>query len=122
MFCKYCGQEINNDAIFCPRCGKSLNSTNTSFIENYAEPANSHPTKGLSIASLTLGILGLIAWLLPIIGFPVVIIGLVLGIIGRNGNGKTIATIGITLCVITLILTTANSAIGAYMGPHTRSI
>ena len=64
-----------------------------------------------STASLVLGIIGLIAWILPLIGFPVVIIGLILGI-------KKKYTAGIVLNVIALVLTVANSAIGAYMGAN----
>ncbi|MCC8141588.1 MAG: zinc ribbon domain-containing protein [Lachnospiraceae bacterium] len=32
MFCRYCGKEIDNDAVFCKYCGKSL--TNDSTNEN----------------------------------------------------------------------------------------
>lgn len=62
-----------------------------------------------STASLVLGIISLIVWLLPLVGFPVCIVGLVLGIRKKY-------TAGIVLNVIGLVLTTANSAIGAYMG------
>ena len=24
MFCKYCGNQIDDDAVFCPKCGKNL--------------------------------------------------------------------------------------------------
>lgn len=88
MFCQYCGQKI------------------------------SEQKKGLSIASFILGLLGLVAWLLPIVGFSVVIVGLVLGIIGQNKGAKRLAVAGIVLCEIALVLTTANSAIGAYKGFH----
>ncbi len=123
MFCNYCGQEISDDAVFCPKCGKALNSTDANFTDGYTKAINpysakSTETSGLAIASLVLGLLGLIAWLLPIVGFPVIIVGLVLGIIGRSKGGKGIATAGIIICIITLMLTTANSAIGAYMGYH----
>lgn len=124
MYCKYCGHEISADSLFCPKCGKSLDSYTKDIIDDYTQSAynpntiHSAEKKGLSITSLILGILGLIVWLLPIIGFPIIIVGLVLGICGRNKGGKGMATAGIVLCIITLILTTANSAIGAYKGYH----
>lgn len=62
-----------------------------------------------SVASLVLGIISLIAWIIPLIGAPVSIIGLVLGV-------KKKYTAGIVLNVIGLVLTVANAAIGAYMG------
>jgi hypothetical protein len=71
---------------------------------------------GKAVASLCLGLFGLIAWLLPIIGFPVTITGLVLGIKSLNGPRRGMATAGIVLCIIGLVITTINAAIGAYLG------
>jgi hypothetical protein len=71
---------------------------------------------GKAIASLCLGLFGLVAWFLPIIGFPVTITGLVLGVQSLNGPRKGVATAGIVLCIIGLVLSTANAAIGAYLG------
>ena len=62
-----------------------------------------------STASLVLGIISLIVWLLPLAGFPVSIIGLVLGIRKKYTVGTVLNVIGLMLCV-------ANSAIGAFMG------
>lgn len=72
--------------------------------------------KGFSIASMVLGILGFIAWCIPLIGFPVTIVGLILGILGIKKGGKTMAIAGIIMCTLTLIFTIINSALGAYMG------
>jgi hypothetical protein len=76
----------------------------------------SQPGGGKAIASLSLGCLGLIAWFLPIVGFPVTITGLVLGIQSRKGPRKGMASAAIVLCIIGLILTAANAAFGAYLG------
>ena len=62
-----------------------------------------------STASLVLGIISLIAWLLPLAGFPVSIIGLIL-------ENRKKYTVGTVLNVIGLMLCVANSAIGAFMG------
>ena len=80
------------------------------------ESAVANTGGGKAIASLCLGLFGLIAWFLPIIGFPVTITGLVLGIKSLNGPRKGMATAGIVLCIIGLVLSTANAAIGAYLG------
>ena len=74
------------------------------------QPGTSTPGEK-STASLVLGLIGLIAWIIPLIGFPVTIVGLILGI-------KKKYTPGIVLNVICLLLTVANSAIGAFMGYH----
>lgn len=71
---------------------------------------------GKSVASLVLGILGMLAWLLPIIGLPVTITGLVLGIRSMNSTNKGMAIAGLTLSIIGLVLTIINASIGAYLG------
>lgn len=68
------------------------------------------------IISLILGIIGLIAWALPILGAIVTIVGLILGVKGRGTNHKKLATAGIVLCIIGLFATVVNGAIGSYKG------
>ncbi len=64
-----------------------------------------------SVPSLILGIISLVAWLLPIVGLPLAIIGLILGIRKKY-------TPGIVLNIIGLMGSVANAAIGAYMGAN----
>jgi hypothetical protein len=71
---------------------------------------------GRATASLVLGLFGLIASVIPLIGFPITITGLVLGFQGRHSSRKGIATAGIVLTIIGLVLTVINSAVGAYLG------
>ncbi len=68
-----------------------------------------------AISSLILGILSLICWLLPLIGYPVSIIGIVMGIKSKNTTSQNLALAGLILSIIGLAITVANSAIGAYM-------
>ena len=73
--------------------------------------------KGKSIASLVLGILSLVFWLIPLFGFPVSIVGLIMGILAlRKHETRGMAIAGVVMCGIGLVLTVINSAIGAYMG------
>ena len=65
---------------------------------------------------MVLGLVGIVAWLLPIIGLPVTITGLVFGIRARNSAGRSKAIAGIVLCSIFLTASVVNAAIGAYMG------
>ncbi len=82
---------------------------------DFAVPAASSGG-GKAIASLCLGLFGLIAWFLPIIGLPTTITGLVLGIKSLQGPRKRMATAGIVPCIIGLVASIANGAIGAYLG------
>ena len=82
--------------------------------EVYSQPVVEEK-KGLSLTSMILGIVGLLAWCIPLLGFPVCITGLILGIIGIKKGGKGMAIAGLILCSITLLLTLGNSILGAIL-------
>ncbi|MBK1811531.1 DUF4190 domain-containing protein [Clostridium sp. YIM B02505] len=71
-----------------------------------------------AVVSFILGIIGLIAWIIPIIGAPITIVGLILGIKKRNSKNKGLAITGIILCIIGLLGTVINASIGAYKGAN----
>ncbi len=89
------------------------------FNNDYTYDASVQPVqeekKGMSIASLVLGCVGILAWCLPLLGYPVTIAGIVLGIIGMKKGGKTLAIIGIILSAIFLIATLINSIAGVML-------
>jgi hypothetical protein len=70
---------------------------------------------GQATASLILGILSLFGWCLPILGLPMSITGLVLGIKNLGAVNRGAAIAGIVMNVIGLMLSLINAAIGAYM-------
>ena len=72
--------------------------------------------KSKAKASFVLGIIGMITWFIPIIGLPIQVTGLVLGIKGWKSSKQTFAVAGVTLCIIGLVLTIINGSIGAYLG------
>ena len=72
---------------------------------------------GKALAGMILGIVGMLAWIIPLIGLPVTIVGLVLSIQAVKANGRQgMAIAGIVLSGMALMLTIANSALGAYLG------
>ena len=71
MYCMKCGKEIEDGTNFCPNCGMNLRANET------ARPIQQEQGSGKSIVSLVLGIVGIIAWIIPIIGLPIGLIGLV---------------------------------------------
>ncbi len=72
--------------------------------------------RGMAVAGLVLGILGMIVWLLPFLGLPVSIVGIVLAVQGRRCvSRRTMATIGLVLSIIALVLTLINGVLGAYL-------
>lgn len=77
---------------------------------------NTQDHSGKATASLVLGIIGLIAWIIPLFGAPITIVGLVLGSIGMKSSKRGMATAGLVMSIIGLVATLINSAIGAYLG------
>ena len=78
-------------------------------------PETTQEAPGATTA-LVLGIIGMIAWIIPIIGLPIQIVGLVKGIKAMKAGKSGKATAGVVLCIIGLVLTTINAALGAYLG------
>ena len=87
MFCKNCGKEIDDRAVVCPYCGVQVGTV---------APAE-NKTNVLAIVGF------IFAFIMPIVG-------LICSIIGRNkapecgGNGKGLATAGIVISVVWMVL------------------
>ena len=71
---------------------------------------------GKAVASLILGLVSIITWLIPIVGLPTTIAGVVLGMKGMQSDRKGIAIAGVVLSGIFLVLAALNMALGAYLG------
>ena len=78
------------------------------------QPAE-NPT-GKAIAGFVLGLVGMLAWCLPVFGLPITIAGLVMSILGLKSTNRGIAIAGVVLNSVGLVFTLINAAIGAYMG------
>ena len=66
--------------------------------------------------SLILGVIGMVAWLLPLAGFPVTIVGIVAASKGLKSKKRGLALAGLILSIIGLVLTMINAFWGAYLG------
>lgn len=137
-FCSKCGARITPpEASAEAPVVENAEPENTATVQNNeftpVQPApfaqnNVYPTdvvyvssgnggSGKAVTSLVLGILSLITWLLPILGLPMSIVGLALGISGqKNQEGKGMATAGMVLSIIGLVLSAINSIIGMVLG------
>lgn len=64
---------------------------------------------------MTLGIISLITWIIPLIGYPVSIVGLIISILEIKETETKKAYKALTLNIIGLILTIISSIIGLYI-------
>lgn len=83
----------------------------------YPVVAPQNPADWQAIVGISLGGVGMIAWLLPICGFPITITALVFSLLGMKSPArKTLAIIGVALAGVGLVLTVISAAFGAYLG------
>jgi hypothetical protein len=79
-------------------------------------PGAAAPGRGKAIASLVLGLVSALTWLIPLLGLPTSVTGLALGIQSRGQHKSGMATAGVVLSAIFLGLTLINCIAGAYLG------
>lgn len=84
-------------------------------MNDLGKPANKNE-EYMAIGSFVLGLIMLCGWFIPLCGFPLAVIGIVLGFLGRDSGQRTLAIIGIALCALGLLLTIGNAILGAYLG------
>lgn len=113
MNCKKCGIKLKKEYKFCENCGTPIDNYDTSnkmihnesIIDNYAK-------KGF-----TLGLWSIIAWIIPLAGYPVTICGIINSLKGiKSKEKKNKAIIGLILSIVFLIITLINSIWGAILG------
>ena len=100
-FCGKCGEKIKEDQNFCSKCGYNINT-----------PVEQKEDK-LAIVGFILGLVSIIAWFIPLFGYPVSICGIVFstkGLKSKTNKGK--ATAGLVLSIVFLVFTFLNSMAG----------
>ena len=109
-FCRECGKELNEESNFCLSCGVAVN--NTSRINDKADKN--------AIAGFVLGLCSMLAWLIPLFGYPVCICGIIFGAKGLKSQvNKGKAITGLILSIVFLVFTFFNSLIGFFIGLET---
>ena len=69
-----------------------------------------------AVASLVLGLVSIVIWLFPIAGYITTILAIVFATKGRHSEKKGMATAGLVLGIIFLVVTLLNSIFGAILG------
>lgn len=111
MFCKYCGGQIADGALFCPNCGAKQTSSNDSVQkEQYTESNYQQATDYNENTSApqenrknVMAILGFIfSFFIPLLGLIFSIIGLSKS--KQTLSGKGFAVAGIIISVVTMVI------------------
>ncbi len=132
IFCSKCGGQMRLDpttptaVVACPHCQAHVpvprgDPTGPlpgegAMSVDHAIANQSDPARTKAIISLILGICGVVFWLCPFAGLPINVTGLVLGVMAHKVRRQSMATAGIVLAIIGLVLTIINAAFGAYLG------
>lgn len=118
MICPICGGNNPDNVPFCSLCGASLNSSPL-----FAQPVNvkNENGKGLAVASLVLGIIGLVLCPGGLCSLLSMIFGIVSKKKGYNASGLAtsglvLGVIGVTLTIIAaIVLIVGGSALTMYL-------
>lgn len=103
--CSECGKEISDKAKVCPHCGYELHSN-----QNVSNNENKKGTYGL--VGMILGLCSIIAWFIPLFGYPCTILGIIFSTKGLDSENKNKALAGLILSILFLIITLINSLVG----------
>lgn len=68
-----------------------------------------------AMVGFILGLVSIIAWYIPLIGYPVTICGIIFSGLGMNSSNRGKAIAGLTLSIVFLVITLINSMLGAIM-------
>ena len=129
MFCRNCGQKIEDGMMFCPNCG-----TKAAF-ERMSEPAPepepeprpvriSDPAPVYTKGTNGLAVAGFIcSFFFPFVGLVLSIIGLSIADTGYQKPMRGLAIAGIIISAVLLVLRVALAAlIGSLILPHIREL
>lgn len=69
----------------------------------------------LAWVAVAAAVFGLAAWFIPVIGCPLAITGIITGALGLRSEQRLMSGVALTLCAISLMMSLANAALGAYI-------
>lgn len=107
-FCPECHNAVGDSDSICHSCGYNLRQKNINNSVN--KKYNTY-----ALVGLILGLCSIIAWIIPLFGYPCTIIGIIFSACGVGSEKKPLAITGLILSIIFLIITLINSFMGMLM-------
>lgn len=111
MFCKTCGNNLEENTKVCPACGSVQQVFDNSLINNNDDYSSINKSSkndkiNLSIAAFTLGISSVLLSFTCCIPINLIcgIVGIILGIISIKSSKKVLSIVGICLSGISVII------------------
>ena len=104
MYCKHCGNIINDETKFCPNCGGKQMEKN-STVEPPMPVENKPSSNAFAIVGFVISLISLLLNFLGLVGIAAVIVS-VLGLIkvdAYNGHGKSMSIVGIVIGGISIL-------------------
>ena len=83
---------------------------------------NGEDGHGLGVASLVLGIIGVVSSCVPILGLPTGIVGLILGLSAKKRGEGGMAVAGVVLSIIAIVLAVISMVIGGYEAGQNQAV
>lgn len=110
-FCSNCGKELNEQQDVCLNCGVNIGKIQT--VDNSIENPKAYSN---ALTGFILGLVSILAWIIPLFGFPITICGIIWSVGGlKSQKRKGLAIAGLVLSIVFLVITLINSIAGAIM-------
>lgn len=106
-FCTNCGSELQEDQVVCLKCGVQ--------VKNPVVKVESDKKDKCAVTGFVLGLVSILAWFIPLFGYPVTICGIVFSAKGLKSSKKAMAIIGLVLSILFVIVTLINSILGVIL-------
>ncbi len=94
----------------------ATNTTANKEATNVATVPNTTDKKAIyGMVGFILGLSSILAWIIPLLGYPTTITGIVFSTMGLKSKNKVYALTGLILSIVFLVLTLINSIAGAVL-------